>query len=110
MKHQNGLRPRSPMRPIVVYRPSWRRYFLRFVPNTKDALRAKFSLMSFKGIGKSFQTIRDADRWPASPAHRLDEFPVGYSLTVCSPALPVSASPTAADYPSQLGQIRGGLF
>ncbi len=28
-------------------------------------------------------------------AHRLDEFPVGYSLTSCSPAELASASPTA---------------
>jgi hypothetical protein len=27
-------------------------------------------------------------------AHRTDEFPVGYSLAGCSPALPASASPT----------------
>lgn len=29
-----------------------------------------------------------------SPAHRIDESPVGYSLTGCTPAEPVSASPT----------------
>jgi hypothetical protein len=28
-----------------------------------------------------------------SPIHRLDEFPAGYSLTGCSPALPASALP-----------------
>jgi DDE superfamily endonuclease len=28
-----------------------------------------------------------------SPIHRLDEFPAGYSLAGCSPALPASASP-----------------
>ena len=33
-----------------------------------------------------------------APAHRLDEFPAGYSLTVCSPALPASASPTVSEY------------
>jgi len=31
---------------------------------------------------------------PGSPAHRIDESPVGYSLTGCAPAEPVSASPT----------------
>jgi hypothetical protein len=32
---------------------------------------------------------------PSSPrSHRLDESAAGYSLTGCSPALPVSASPT----------------
>jgi hypothetical protein len=33
---------------------------------------------------------------PNSPAHRIDESPVGYSLTGWSPPEPVSASPTAA--------------
>ena len=28
-----------------------------------------------------------------APAHRLDEFPTGYSLASCSPAEPASASP-----------------
>jgi len=33
--------------------------------------------------------------WAAAPStHRLDEFPVGYSLAGCSPAGPASASPT----------------
>jgi hypothetical protein len=31
-------------------------------------------------------------------AHRLDEFPVDYSLAGCAPALPASASPTASEY------------
>ena len=30
----------------------------------------------------------------SSPPHRIDESPVGYSLTGCAPAEPVSASPT----------------
>src|SRR5437764_6249266 len=30
-------------------------------------------------------------------AHRLDEFPAGYSSTGCAPALPASASPTASE-------------
>lgn len=29
----------------------------------------------------------------AAPTHRLDEFPAGYSLAGCAPALPASASP-----------------
>ncbi len=33
-----------------------------------------------------------ADR---APAHRLDEFPTGYSLAGCSPAEPASASPAS---------------
>jgi transposase InsO family protein len=31
---------------------------------------------------------------PSSPTHPIDESPVGYSLTGCTPAAPVSASPT----------------
>jgi len=30
-----------------------------------------------------------------APAHRLDEFPAGYSLAGCSPAEPASASPAS---------------
>jgi hypothetical protein len=33
-----------------------------------------------------------------TPTHRLDEFPAGYSLAVCSPAWPASASPTGGDF------------
>src|SRR5437667_11409281 len=33
----------------------------------------------------------------APRTHRLDEFPVGYSFTGCSPAEPASASPTGND-------------
>src|SRR5436190_1671678 len=33
-----------------------------------------------------------------APAHRLDEFPAGYSLAVRTPALSASASPTASEY------------
>jgi putative transposase len=34
---------------------------------------------------------------PASPPHRIDESPVGYSLAGCSPAEPASASPTGTE-------------
>src|SRR5271168_771521 len=38
----------------------------------------------------------DTGLFPARPpCHRLDEFADGYSLTGCSPALPVSASPAS---------------
>src|SRR5712692_11196230 len=30
-----------------------------------------------------------------APAHRLDEFPAGYSSAGCSPAVPASASPAS---------------
>ena len=33
-----------------------------------------------------------------APTHRLDEFPVGYSLAGCAPAEPASASPTGSHY------------
>src|SRR5688572_26828557 len=40
-----------------------------------------------------------------SPIHRLDEFPAGYSLAGCAPALPASASPagihSAAKWPGR---------
>ena len=38
---------------------------------------------------------------PGSPAHRIDESPVGYSLTGWSPPEPVSASPTAVQSDAQ---------
>src|SRR5579875_2910599 len=53
--------------------------------------------MSFLGIGKSIHPMRPPAP-PASSPHRLDEFPAGYSLAGCAPALPASASPTASEY------------
>jgi hypothetical protein len=35
-----------------------------------------------------------------APAHRLDEFPAGYSLAGWSPPEPASASPAASEYPA----------
>jgi hypothetical protein len=37
----------------------------------------------------------------AAPAHRLDEFPAGYSLAGCAPAEPASASPAGNQYALQ---------
>src|SRR5262249_16064870 len=74
---------------------------------SKDAASRRLLLMSFKGMGKSIQMIRGADHNADAPAHHSDEFPAGYSLTGCSPALPVSASPAAVEYRSDLAQIRG---
>lgn len=37
-----------------------------------------------------------------APAHRLDEFPAGYSLAVRTPALSASASPAASEYAVKL--------
>jgi cytochrome oxidase assembly protein ShyY1 len=42
-----------------------------------------------------------------APAHLSDEFPAGYSLTRCSPAELVSASPAGVDHASALVQVRG---
>jgi hypothetical protein len=42
---------------------------------------------------------------PGSPAHRIDESPVGYSLVGCSPAEPASASPTGAESETDSVQV-----
>jgi len=42
-----------------------------------------------------------------APAHLSDEFPAGYSLTGCSPAELVSASPAGVEHDSAQHQIRG---
>src|SRR5688572_1760679 len=55
---------------------------------------------------KSFQTIGRRPKADA-PAPRLDEFPTGYSLTGCSPALPASALPAGVDITSEPCQVRG---
>lgn len=73
----------------------------------KVAASRRLLLMSFKGIGKSIRMIRAPTQADRRPAHHSDEFPVGYSLTGCSPALPVSASPTGVDYASGAAQVRG---
>ena len=64
--------------------------------NKMDAASRRLLLMSFKGIGKSIQMIR-APTQRRRPAHHPDEFPAGYSLAGCSPALPASASPAGVD-------------
>jgi hypothetical protein len=58
-------------------------------------------------MGKSIQTIKAPTHHVGAPAHRLDEFPAGYSLTRCSPAALVSASPAGIDPTVGAGQIRG---
>ena len=49
---------------------------------------------------KSIETggLLGAGSCPAPSAHRLDEFPAGYSLAGCSPAAPASASPAVCQY------------
>src|SRR5207249_7910996 len=76
----------------------------------KDAASRRLLLMSFKRHEEIYPNDRGADHKIDAPAHRSDEFPAGYSLTGCSPALPASASPTGVEYASGLAQLRGCLF
>jgi len=73
----------------------------------KDAATRRFLLMSFKGMRKSIRTMEAPTRTGDASAPLSDEFPAGYSLTRCSPAELVSASPTAIDDAAWLGQLRG---
>src|SRR6266852_2317975 len=50
--------------------------------------------MSFLRHLEIYPSDGDATRVSRVPAHRLDEFPAGYSSAGCSPAEPASASPT----------------
>ncbi|HYI94635.1 MAG TPA: hypothetical protein VEX68_13905, partial [Bryobacteraceae bacterium] len=55
--------------------------------------------MSFRRHLEIYPSDGGAILHDRAPAHRLDEFPAGYSLAGCAPALPASASPTASEYP-----------
>src|SRR6266446_1558395 len=50
--------------------------------------------MSFLRHPEIFPSDGGANLAANAPAHRLDEFPVGYSLAGCAPAEPAAASPT----------------
>jgi len=63
--------------------------------------------MSFEGMGKTIRTMEAPIQKADAPAHLSDEFPAGYSLTGCSPALPASASPAGVDYAFSSAQLRG---
>jgi hypothetical protein len=63
--------------------------------------------MSFKGMRKSIRMMEAPTHNADAPAHLSDEFPAGYSLTRCSPAELVSASPAGVDHASALVQVRG---
>jgi hypothetical protein len=76
----------------------------------KDAARRQLLLMSFEGMRKSIRTIEAPVQNTDASAHLSDEFPAGYSLTGCSPALPASASPAGVEYASGPTQLRGSLF
>src|SRR5689334_7929351 len=54
--------------------------------------------MSFLRYQEIYPPDGNAGIAAAVPAHRLDEFPVGYSSASCTPALLASASPTGSDY------------
>src|SRR5213594_1837517 len=59
------------------------------------------------------EEIYPNDRAPIrgpTPRSSLDEFPAGYSLTRCSPAELVSASPAGVEYASGITQLRGLLL
>jgi len=54
--------------------------------------------VSFPRHGEIYRRKRNGEPVrPSSPAHPIDESPVGYSLAGCSPAEPASASPTGAE-------------
>jgi hypothetical protein len=71
---------------------------VRAFEENKDAAARRYFLMSFRGMGKSIQNDESASMNTGAPAHRLDEFPAGYSLAACSPAEPASASPAESKY------------
>jgi hypothetical protein len=54
--------------------------------------------MSFPRHGEIFPSDGGASPAANAPAHRLDEFPAGYSLAGCSPAVPAAASPAVYEY------------
>src|SRR5215813_13001142 len=66
--------------------------------------------MSFKGMRKSTRTMEASTHSAAASAHLSDEFPAGYSLTRCSPAELVSASPAEVEHDWIPTQLRGLLI
>jgi hypothetical protein len=65
--------------------------------------------MSFKGMRKSIRTMEAPTPNADASTHLSDEFPTGYSLTRCSPAELVSASPVGVEHAPGSGQLRGSL-
>jgi hypothetical protein len=57
--------------------------------------------MSFIRHGEIFPSDGALTLESNAPAHRLDESPVGYSLTGWSPPLPGSALPTSTSIPQK---------
>jgi len=60
-------------------------------------------------MGKSIRTMEAPTKTTGAPDHLSNEFPAGYSLTRCSPAELVSASPADDDDASGSVQLRGSL-
>jgi hypothetical protein len=56
---------------------------------------------------KSIRTMEAPISKTDAPAHLSDEFPAGYSLTRCSPAELVSASPAGVNDAGAQDQLRG---
>ena len=75
----------------------------------KEAASRQFLLMSFEGMRKSIRTMEAPTSKADAPAHLSDEFPTGYSLTRCSPAELVSASPAGVNDAVAQDQPRGFL-
>jgi len=57
--------------------------------------------MSFPRYPEIYPPMEAQTNAASAPAHRLDEFPAGYSLAGCSPAEPASASPAEHQYAVQ---------
>ena len=77
--------------------------------DNEEAASRQLFMMSFEGMGKSTR-MREAplDNSGAS-AHGSSEFPASYSLTRCSPAELVSASPAGIDYAAACVQFGPSL-
>ena len=75
--------------------------------NKMDAASRRLYLMSFERHGEIYPNDKGADDKADAPAPHSDEFPAGYSLAGCSPALPASALPAGVDYAAGLTQVGG---
>src|SRR4051794_7534395 len=67
-------------------------------PEHQGCCYAAACVMSFLRHWEIYPSDEGAIALEHALAHRLDEFPAGYSLAVCTPARPASASPTAFEY------------
>jgi len=81
------------------------RWILAALEKPRTASRQLF-MMSFEGMGKSTRMREAPPDNSGASAHRSSEFPAGYSLTRCSPAELVSASPAGVDYAAACVRFR----